>query len=470
MPDALGTPASLPPEPVQRAIADAVVDDLPRTIAELASLVRIPSVSWDGFDPAHVQASAEAVAGLLGELEVFETVRIVRAHTPSGSLGQPAVLARRPARNGRPTILLYAHHDVQPPGDDAAWDSPPFEPTLVGDRLYGRGTADDTAGVMTHVAAIRALVAATGDPDLGIACFIEGEEEFGSASFGDLITTFRDDLQADAIVVADSGNWTVDTPAITVALRGNVTFKLTVSTLAHASHSGMFGGAVPDAMLATTTLLATLWDASGAPAVAGLRSREAVTPEYTEATLRQETGLLPGVSPIGGGTILSRIWDQPSITVTGIDAPSVMNASNTLIPSVAVKLSVRVAPGQRATDAADAVLAHLRSHAPFGAVLAVDDLSTGEPFLVDTTAPALDTAKRALHAGFGVEPIEIGVGGSIPFISELVEVFPAAQILVTGVEDPDSRAHSPNESLHLGVLRRAIVSEALLLAALDGRG
>jgi acetylornithine deacetylase/succinyl-diaminopimelate desuccinylase-like protein len=469
MPEAAGTTGSLPSETVQLAIAEAVVDDLPRTIADLSRLVRIPSVSWDGFDPTNVQASAEAVADLLRELEVFDTVRIVRAATPSGALGQPAVLARRAAQNGRPTVLLYAHHDVQPPGDAAAWNSPPFEPTLVGDRLYGRGTADDKAGVMTHVAAIRGLVEATGDPDLGIACFIEGEEEFGSASFGDLITTYRDDLAADAIVVADSGNWTVDTPAITVALRGNVTFALTVSTLAHASHSGMFGGAVPDAMLAATTLLATLWDESGAPAVVGLESREAGTPEYTEDTLRSETGLLPGVAPIGTGTILSRIWDRPSITITGIDAPSVMNASNTLIPSVTVKISVRVAPGQRATDAADAVRAHLQSHAPFGAVLEFADLQTGEPFLVDTAAPALATMKEALHAGFGVAPIEIGVGGSIPFISELVEVFPAAQILVTGVEDPDSRAHSPNESLHLGVLRRAIISEALLLAALDGR-
>ena len=468
--ESAGTTESLPPESVQLAISEAVVDDLPRTIAELARLVRIPSVSWDGFDPAHVQESAEAVAHLLRDLDVFETEQIVRAATPSGALGQPAVLARRAARAGKPTILLYAHHDVQPPGDAAAWDSPPFEPTLVGDRLYGRGTADDKAGIMTHVAAIRALVSATGDPDLGIACFIEGEEEFGSASFGDLITTYRDELEADVIVVADSGNWTVETPAITVALRGNVTFKLTVSTLEHASHSGMFGGAVPDAMLATTKLLATLWDDAGDVAVEGLVSRDADTPEYTEATLRAETGLLDGVTPIGTGSILSRIWDRPSITITGIDAPSVMNASNTLIPSVAVKVSVRVAPGQRATDAAAAVREHLFANAPFGAVLDVADVVTGEPFLVDTTAPSFETAKQALHAGFGVAPIEIGVGGSIPFISELVEVFPAAQILVTGVEDPDSRAHSPNESLHLGVLRRAIVSEALLLAALDRRG
>ncbi len=229
----------------------------------------------------------------------------------------------------------------------------------------------------------------------------------------------------------------------------------------------MFGGAVPDAMLATIRLLATLWDEDGAVAVPGLTSREAATPAYDEATLRSETGLLPGVSPIGRGEILARIWNRPSITVTGIDAPSVRNASNTLIPSVTVRVSVRVAPGQRAEDAYEAVRAHLVAAAPFGAELGFADVALGEPFLVDTAAPALATAKAALAAAFEAEPVEIGVGGSIPFIADLAEVFPRAQILVTGVEDPHSRAHSPNESLHLGVLRRAVLGEALVLAALD---
>ena len=205
------------------------------------------------------------------------------------------MLATRAARNGRPTVLLYAHHDVQPTGDDALWESPPFEPTVRGGRLYGRGAADDKAGIMAHIASVRALREAAGDDiDLGIAMFIEGEEEYGSRSFGQFLSDNKDALRSDVIVVADSGNWDSETPALTVTLRGNARFTLTVRTLDHASHSGMFGGAVPDAMLATIKLLATLWDDDGAVAVEGMTTREAETPEYTEETLRDEAGLLPG--------------------------------------------------------------------------------------------------------------------------------------------------------------------------------
>lgn len=449
------------------ALTDSVQGGLPRAIAELSDLVRIPSVSWDGFDPAHVQASAERTAELLRELDVFDTVTIDRAPGDDGVLGQPAVLARRAAAPGFPTVLLYAHHDVQPPGLDSAWSSPPFEPTLRGDRLYGRGVADDKAGVMAHVAAIRALTETTGVPDLGLVVFIEGEEEFGSRSFGALLERHRELLAADVIVVADSDNWSVDTPSLTVGLRGNATFSLTVSTLQHASHSGMFGGAVPDAMLATIALLATLHDAEGSVAVAGMRSHDQEVPVITEQRLRDETGLLDGVTPIGRGDLLHRIWAQPSITVTGIDAPSVQNASNTLAPSITVKISARVAPGQTAADAFAALHRHLLDHAPFGAHLEFGSIDLGEPFLVDATGWAVDEARAAMIDAWQSEPVFAGVGGSIPFIAQLAESFPDAQVLVTGVEDPHTRAHSPDESLHLGVFRRAILTEAVLLTRIQ---
>ena len=458
-------------ERILPALSDAVDAGLPTAIADLSRLVRIPSVAWEGFDFAHVDASAVAVKALFDDTGVFELVEIRRApQGDGGPLGQPAVLATRAARNGRPTVLLYAHHDVQPPGNDDDWDSLPYEPTVRGDRLYGRGSADDKAGVVSHVAAIRALVETVGpDFNLGLVVFIEGEEEFGSRSFLNFLHENKKDLQSDVIVVADSGNWDTETPALTVALRGNVTFRLRVATLAHASHSGMFGGAAPDAMLAAIRLLATLHDESGSVAVPGLVRHDAKTPPYDEAMLRNEAGLLEGVTPIGTGPILDRLWYQPALTITGIDAPSVQNASNTLLPSVTVRVSLRLAPGQDPEAALEAIESHVRAHAPFGAHLEITDVDKGSPFLVDTSGWAVAEAKAAMEHAWGRAAVEVGAGGSIPFIANLVELFPAAQVLVTGVEDPDSRAHSPNESLHLGVFRRAILAEALLLAKLNDR-
>lgn len=455
----------------QDAVREAAASGIPSALADLGALVRIPSVAFAGFDEEPVQRSAEAVAELVRGTGLFDTVEIRRAAIPgTDERGKPAVLATRPARNGRPTILLYAHHDVQPVGDESLWQSPPFEPTLRDGRLYGRGAADDKAGVMAHIAALRALKDAVGeDFDLGVALFFEGEEEAGSKSFAQFLSDNADALRADVIVVADSGNWDARTPALTVSLRGNTRFTMRVKTLEHASHSGMFGGAVPDAMLATVKLLATLWDDDGAVAVAGLTERDAPTPPYSEETLRDEAGLPAGVSPIGRGTILSRIWNKPSVTVTGIDATSVRDASNTLIPEVSVVISARVAPGQPARDAYSAIEAHLRAHAPFGAELTFSDHDFGDAFLVDTSGWAVSTAREALHEGYGVEPVDVGVGGSIPFIADLVREFPGAQILVTGVEDPHAKAHSPNESLHLDTFRNAVLSEALLLEKLDRR-
>ncbi|KAB1660121.1 dipeptidase [Pseudoclavibacter chungangensis] len=452
------------------AIRRAVDADLPRTIARLADLVRIPSVSWDAFDRAHVRASAEAVAELARATGVFERVEVLDAVDDEGRQGQPAVVAVRSAPAGAPRVLLYAHHDVQPPGSDADWDTPPYEPTVVGDRLHGRGASDDKAGVMTHVAAVEAVRAALGDDfPLGIALFVEGEEENGSRSFRPFLEAHGAHLDADVIVVADSDNPSVDVPGLTVSLRGNVTCTVTVRTLAHASHSGMFGGAAPDAMLATIRLLDTLWDEDGAVAVAGLTSRPGGAGGDLE-DLRRDAGLLDGVRPIGRGELNDRLWNEPAITITGIDAPSLANASNTLVPVVSVRLSARIAPGQRAEDAAEHIRRHLEEHAPFGASVEISGVDAGNPFLVDVDAPAVTAMRDAMHEGWGTEAALTGIGGSIPFIADLVERFPDAQILVTGVEDPATRAHSPNESQHLGVLRRAILTEAVFLARLAAGG
>lgn len=457
--------------PRSRSLREAAGAGVPAALADLGALVRIPSVAFEGFADDPVRASAEAVADLARGTGIFDSVDVRQAAiTDTQRLGKPAVLARRAARNGRPTVLLYAHHDVQPTGDESDWQSPPFEPTVRDGRLYARGAADDKAGVMVHIGAVRALAEVTGDDlDVGVVLFVEGEEEAGSRSFGQFLADNTEDLRSDVIVVADSGNWDERTPALTVSLRGNVRLTLRIRTLAHASHSGMFGGAVPDAMMAAVTVLASLWDDSGAVAVPGLTERDAETPDYDEDRLRAETGLIDGVRPIGRGSILSRIWNKPAITITGIDAPDIAGASNTLTPEVAVVISARVAPGQDARTAGAAIEEHLRANAPFGARLEFSDWDFGDPFLVDVDGWAVEDARASLEEGYGTRAVDLGVGGSIPFIADLVREFPSAQILVTGVEDPHTRAHSPNESLHLETFRNALTAEALLLGRLNDR-
>ncbi|UOW00233.1 M20/M25/M40 family metallo-hydrolase [Agrococcus sp. SCSIO52902] len=452
-----------------RAVLSAVDAGFDRAVDDLKALVRIPSVSWDAYDAAHVQASAEAVAALAEGTGVFERVSIERA--PIGDtdeLGQPAVLATRPARAGRPSILLYAHHDVQPWGDEALWRTPPFEPTEIDGRLHGRGASDDKAGVIAHIAAIRALAEVV-EPEVGLALFIEGEEEHGSRSFQRFLEQHAEALEADVIVVADSDNWSTEVPSLTVALRGNVALNVRITTLGHASHSGMYGGAVPDAMMAFSKLAATLWHDDGSVAIEGLTEADLDVPEQSEEHLRAEAALLDGVQLVGTGPLLARLWAKPSATITGVDAPSVPDASNTILPTMRFRLSTRIAPGQSAADAFAAIERHLRAHAPFGAHIELDSIDLGDPFLVDASGWGATEAKRAMADAWGAEAVETGIGGSIPFIADLVAQFPGAQILVTGVEDPGTMAHSPNESQHLGVLRRAIGAEALLLARAGDR-
>lgn len=460
------SPASsaLTPDLIEKA-SDVVALGFPAALGTLGQLVRIPGIAWEAFDAGNLEKSAEFVAELFRSTGAFESVEIRRA-SHEGKVGAPAVVARRAAKNGAPQILLYAHHDVQPPGDERQWKTPPFEPTAIDGRIFGRGAADDKAGIVTHLSAIQTLIEIAGpDFDLGISLFIEGEEEAGSPTFREFLEENKDTLAADVIVVADSANWSESVPALTTTLRGLVSQVIEVSTLDHAVHSGMFGGAVPDAMLATIRLLASLHDSNGDVAVEGLVSNSAAPLEFSEADLRRDSGLLDGVSPIGTGAILDRIWTKPSITVIGIDGQTVALSSNTLLPSVRAKISMRIAPGQEPEDALAALRAHLEKNLPFGAQISYGDVELGKPFEANSSGWATAVAQSALSAAWGQESVNIGIGGSIPFIADLTEVFPSAQILVTGVEDPDSRAHSPNESIHLATLKNAMLAESLLLLA-----
>ena len=437
------------------ALRDRVASLMPAVRADLEALTRIPSVSLDAFDQAHVEASAEATAALL-RAEGLE-VEIVREG------GRPAVIGHVDGPPGSRTVMLYAHHDVQPPGDDALWDSAPFEPTERGGRLYGRGAADDKAGIMAHVAALRAH---SGSLPVGVTVFVEGEEEIGSDSLPTILERHGEKLRADAIVLADSTNWAIGEPALTTTLRGMIRVVVTVSTLDHGVHSGMFGGAVPDSITALVRLLASLHDDDGNVAVAGLKEGVAADLEFSEDRLREESGLLDGVSTIGSGSLLSRIWTKPSITTIGIDAPSVATSSNTLVPTASAKVSIRLAPDELDLEAFEIVKAHLLAHAPWGAKVEVHLDDRGLGFAADAQGPVYDEARAAFADAWGVEPVDIGVGGSIPFVAAFAEQFPDAAILVTGVEDPDARAHGANESLHLGEFEKVCVAEAVLLARL----
>ncbi|MFG1951009.1 dipeptidase [Micromonospora sp. NPDC048830] len=438
----------------------AVERELPGVRADLERLVRIPGIAFDGFDHSHVERSAEAVAELLRGCDL--DVRIVR------SGGQPAVIGKKAAPPGAPTVLLYAHHDVQPVGDLSLWESDPFEPVERDGRLYGRGAADDKAGIMAHVAALRAF----GDRlPVGVVLFIEGEEEFGSDSLERLLAEHRDEIASDVIVIADSTNWDIGTPALTTSLRGIVNLFVEVRTLDHAVHSGMFGGAVPDALTALVRLLATLHDKAGNVAVAGLTGREGANVDYPEDRFRAEAGLVQGVRLIGTGRITDRIWTKPSLAVLGIDAPPTAEAPNALVPAAKAKLSVRLAPGDDPQRAYAAVQKHLTEHAPWGAQVTVTIEHDGNPCVIDADGPMFDAARDAFRTAWdGTAPVDIGIGGSIPFIATFQEMFPRAAILVTGVEDPHARAHGPNESLHLGEFARVCQAEALLLARVAAAG
>ena len=440
------------------------VDDLfPQLQAELEALVRIPGIAMASFDQVHVEASAKAVAELLRDVGLPE-VEILRASKPDGTPGAPAVVARKPAPPGAPTVLLYAHHDVQPPGE--GWNTVPFTPTQIGERLFGRGAADDKAGIIAHLGALRALSSTGLMPDVGVAVFIEGEEEDGSPSFRNFLEQYRERLDADVIVVADSANWKVGIPALTTSLRGLVDGVVEVRVLDHAVHSGFFGGPVLDANVVLARLIATLHDDAGNVAIAGLVVGDEPQVDYSEESFRAEASVLDGVQLAGSGSLAGRMWTKPSIAVIGIDATPVASASNTIAPSARAKVSLRLAPGQDPTAAQEALEAHLLANAPFGAEVIWTNESAGKPFLAPVDTAAMRAARAAFAAAWGVDPVDTGVGGSIPFIADLLEVFPNAAILVTGVEDPDSRAHGANESVHLGELRKVILAEALLLASI----
>jgi acetylornithine deacetylase/succinyl-diaminopimelate desuccinylase-like protein len=441
------------------SLRDRIHSAMPQVRADLERLVSIPSVSAKDWDPEPLRRSADAVAEMLGS--VGADTKILRSDG-----GHPAVVGYVPAPSGAPTVLLYAHHDVQPPGPETEWGSPAFTPTVRDGRLYARGSSDDKAGVVAHIAALRAF---GGKPPVGVAVFIEGEEEAGSENLRAYLEQEKARLACDAVVVADGGNWRLGEPALTTTLRGVVSCVVELRVLDKAVHSGQFGGPFPDALTAMAHLLATLHDKKGDVAIAGIERGKAKKLDLTEDELRAQAGVRSGVQLLGKGGLTDRLWMKPSVSVLAIDAPPVREAINQLVPVARAKVSMRIPPGQDGKKALAALVTHLTDHAPWGIEVRISNESSGEPFVTKTGGPAYKAMRAALSKAWDHKAVDIGAGGTIPFLFDLAELFPTAEIMVTGVEDPRSGAHGPDESVDLVELERACVAEALFLQRLAKR-
>jgi acetylornithine deacetylase/succinyl-diaminopimelate desuccinylase-like protein len=430
-------------------------DDMPRVIAELEQLVRIPSIGYPGYDPANVRASAEATRDVFGRAG-FGDARLLELGD-----GHPAVFGERRGPEGSPTVLLYAHHDVQPEGDVNAWTTPPFEPDVRDGRLYGRGAADDKSGIAIHAAAMRAVGDRLG---CSVKVVVEGEEECSTEHLPDLVQGHADLLRADVAFIADGGNHRTGVPTIGTSVRGVTDCIVQVDVLPQAVHSGSNGGPIPDAITSLARMLATLHTDDGDVAIEGLHAFPWEGTAISEEELREEAKVFPEVHMIGSGPLTDRLLSKPAVAVLGFDAPAVAGSSNQIVPTARARVSLRLAPGQDPGAARDALVGHLERAAPWGVRVTIDASEAGMGYLVDPTTDAYRAAVRALSGAFdGADVVEMGSGGSIPLVPMLAETFPGIQVLIVGAGDDRSNYHSIDESVDLRDLERMIVAEALFL-------
>ncbi|WP_349867182.1 M20/M25/M40 family metallo-hydrolase [Leifsonia sp. WHRI 6310E] len=428
---------------------------MPDVLDRLDALVRIPSIAFPGFDAEPVHAMGRAV------VELFEAAGADGVRLLDVPGGYPCVYADLPGPEGAPTVLLYAHYDVQPAPASQGWSSEPFEPTRKDDgRIYGRGAADDKSGLVIHYGTLRLLGP---DRPCRVKILIEGEEETIS-HLEEFVEANPELMAADAFVIADLGPQEAGRPALTTALRGDVACTVTVRTLANPVHSGEFGGAAPDAMTAMIRILDSLHDENGDTVIPGVDAGAWPGADMDEAAYRAGSAILPGVDYLGTGSLSDRIWAKPSVTVLGMDLPNTAEASNVLLPSVTAKLSMRIVPGSDGDAQLEALMAHLRSQRPWNCEVEVEKVKVGHAFRVDESHPAITSAMDALGTAFGVPAESIGAGGSIPLVASLKKVSPDAAIVLWGAEDTaQSRIHASDESVDPEEIRRMIDAQTLFI-------
>lgn len=440
-------------------VAETVASLMPRARAELTELVAFKSVAdFDQFPKSESEGAARWVADAL-TAEGFEDVALL--DTPDGTQSVYGYL-RGP--EGAKTVLLYAHYDVQPPLDEAAWSTPPFELTERDGRWYGRGAADCKGGVIMHLLALRALKANGGVP-VHVKVIAEGSEEMGTGGLERYAEQHPQLLEADTIVIGDAGNFRVGLPTVTSTLRGMTLVRVQIDTLEGNLHSGQFGGAAPDALGALIRVLDSLRAEDGSTTVDGLTgvsSWEGL--QYEEEQFRADAKVLDGVELVGSGSVADRIWARPAVTVLGIDCPPVVGATPSVQASARALISLRVPPGVDAAQATKLLQAHLETHTPWGARVRTEQIGQGQAFRADTSSPAYQAMADAMAVAYpGQEMQYAGQGGSIPLCNTLAALYPHAEILLIGLSEPEAQIHAVNESVSPEELERLSVAEALFL-------
>ncbi|MFE3998423.1 dipeptidase [Nocardioides sp. YIM B13467] len=434
-----------------------IAELMPQAREELAELVAIKSVADPRqFPPEECHRAAQWVLDHFAALG-FDDARL--AETSDGS--NAVVGSRQCTRPDAPTVLLYAHYDVQPPLDDAAWQTPPFELVEKDGRWYGRGTADCKGNILMHLLALRALGQ---DVPVNLKLVVEGSEEQGTGGLEAFVVDNADLLRADTILVCDTGNAAVGQPAATVSLRGMVNVVVTVEALASEVHSGMFGGAAPDALAALIAMLASLRDPAGNTTIEGLDStRRWEGQPYPPEQFRSDAGLLDGVQLLGDGSVSDMLWARPAVTVLGIDCPPVVGSAAAIVPQAAARLNLRIPPGLAPDVAQNALEAHLRLTAPWGVHVTIEVEATGSPFRATTDGPAYQAMDEAMLEAYAKPMASLGQGGSIPLCNVFTDTYPDAEIILMGVEEPQALIHAPNESVDPREISSMALTEALFL-------